>query len=264
MYISYSSAVVFKDCPFKFKLQYVDKVPFDRGSLHTAFGDAVHLTNKMILIDNIKNTEEVFNKNFKKSLKELPDAIKREILTDKELKKTAKDMFQKGAGLCEESIRALHKQFPGFKIIAAEGKVIEPIIGYMKGDYEFKGILDLVIQTPDEMIHVIDWKTTSWGWAAEKISDTWTTYQLTYYKHFLSQQGDVEVDKINTHFGLMKRTAKDQNDRIEFIETKVGKKKISNALKVLNDMVYNVDHKRFPKNRLSCDRCVFRKTKWCP
>jgi len=263
MYISYSSLSDWSKCPFYFKLKYIDKIPHDKGSIHTAFGNAVHATNQSILVDNISDIENVFKTNFKRSLKELSGNIKQNIFSDKSLKKLAKEMMEVGPSLCKKSIEELHKQFPGFVIISTESKIIEPIISYMKKNFEFKGILDVVIHTPsDDTIHILDWKTTSWGWDAKKRNDKMTTYQLTYYKHFLSQQEDIELNKIKTHFGLIKRTAK--KDNIEIFETKIGKKKIDNALKLLNTMVYNVDNEKFPKNRLSCKYCPFLKTEFCP
>ena len=59
MHLSYSSALIFKDCAFKFKLQYLDKIPFDKGSIHTAFGNAIHSTIQFLLIN--KNSKTKYN-----------------------------------------------------------------------------------------------------------------------------------------------------------------------------------------------------------
>ena len=32
----------------------------------------------------------------------------------------------------------------------------------------FKGFIDLVVKTPDGKYHIIDWKTCSWGWDAQR------------------------------------------------------------------------------------------------
>lgn len=264
IYISYSSVSDWDKCPFYFKLKNVDKIQFDRGSVHTAFGNAVHLINKNIVLGKlpISDVEVSFQNEFKKELKKLPQSIKNEILLDKEIKKLCKEMMMQGGDLCKKSIEQLHIQFPGFKVIAAEGRIIEPIMGYDKTDYEFKAILDLIITTKDDEVIILDWKTTSWGWDVRKRTDKMVTYQLTYYKHYLGQQEDIDVEKIKTYFALIKRTAKEDN--IEIFESPVGKKKIENALNVLNNMLYNVDRKNFPKNRLSCEDCPFHKTKHCP
>ena len=84
---------------------------------------------------------------------------------------------------------------------------MEPINSFDDAQFDFKGFIDLVIKTPDGKIHVIDWKTCSWGWNAQKRADPMTTYQLTYYKHFYAQKFGVDPKDIETHFALLKRTS---------------------------------------------------------
>ena len=67
---------------------------------------------------------------------------------------------------------------------------------------------------------------------------------------------------VETYFGLLKRTAK--KNRIEIFRVSSGPKKINNSLNVLNKAVYNIHNNNHPKNRLSCSKCEFRKTEWCP
>jgi ATP-dependent exoDNAse (exonuclease V) beta subunit len=54
--------------------------------------------------------------------------------------------------------------------------------------YKFKGFVDLVIKTPDDKYHIIDWKTCGWGWDSRKRSDPMVTYQLTLYKHYFAKK----------------------------------------------------------------------------
>ena len=89
-----------------------------------------------------------------------------------------------------------------------------------------------------------------------------TTYQLSYYKHFVSEALGIPKDNIKTYFALLKRTAK--KNIVEFVDVANGEKKINNALKMLQDTIYNVDNERFFKNRLSCKDCAFHRTEHCP
>ena len=91
------------------------------------------------------------------------------------------------------------------------------------------------------------------------------TYQLTLYKHFFCQKMGVDPKNVETHFALLKRTAK--NNKVEFFRVTSGLKKTENALKVLNKALYNIKNKRHIKNRLSCTGgygCKFYKTEHCP
>ena len=53
-------------------------------------------------------------------------------------------------------------------------------------------------------------------------------------------------------------------NRIEIFRVSSGERKIKNALNILNKAVYNINNKNHPKNRLSCEKCEFHKTEWCP
>ena len=114
------------------------------------------------------------------------------------------------------------------------------------------------------MYHVIDWKTCSWGWDSRRKNDRMTSYQLTLYKHFFAKKHNVDVSNIDTHFALLKRTAKTNN--VEIFRVTSGPKKTQNAIKLLNQALYNINNKKYIKNRLSCTSgfgCEFYKTEHC-
>ena len=131
-----------------------------------------------------------------------------------------------------------------------------------ENDHKFKGYIDAVVSTPDGKVHIFDWKTCSWGWDSRRRSEKMTTYQLTLYKHFFAQKMEVDPKSIETHFALLKRTAK--KNRVELFRVTSGPRKTENALKLLHKALYNIKNKRYIKNRLSCERCTFRHTKECP
>ena len=129
------------------------------------------------------------------------------------------------------------------------------------GDKKFKGFVDLVIKTEDGTTHIIDWKTTGWGWKPEKKSDKMTHYQLTLYKHFFAKKHGLDPSNIETHFALLKRTA--EKDQVEIFRVTSGPKKTKNALNLLHKALYNIEKKNFIKNRLSCRNCDLYKTEFC-
>ena len=87
------------------------------------------------------------------------------------------------------------------------------------------------------------------------------TYQLTLYKHYFAKKHKINPKNIETHFALAKRTA--DKDQIEIFRVSSGPRKTENALKLLNKAIYNIQKKRYIKNRLSCERCDFYKTEHC-
>jgi hypothetical protein len=87
------------------------------------------------------------------------------------------------------------------------------------------------------------------------------TYQLTYYKHFYAQKFNIDPKMIETHFALLKRTAK--KNRVEFFRVSSGSKKIENANILLTKAIIAIKNGKYIKNRLSCNNCDFYKTDLC-
>ena len=151
---------------------------------------------------------------------------------------------------------AVKNTFESFEVVSVEEDLYLPI----QNNKKFKGYIDLVLKINDTY-HIIDWKTCSWGWDMKRRTDRMTTYQLTLYKHFFAKKHNIEPSKIETHFALLKRTAK--KDNVEIFRVTSGSKKTENALKLLDKALYNMDKNVFVKNRLSCRRCEFYKTEYC-
>jgi len=172
-------------------------------------------------------------------------------------------MREQGKKILPEIEDALNDYFEEYEVLAVELPLMEPIAD--EDEYVFKGYIDAIVATPDGKVHIFDWKTCSWGWDARRKNDKMTTYQLTLYKHFFAQKTDADPKDIETHFALLKRTAK--NNRVEFFRVTSGPRKTANALKTLKMALWNIKKKRYIKNRLSCTAgygCKFYRTKHCP
>ena len=57
----------------------------------------------------------------------------------------------------------------------------------------------------------------------KKRSDKLVTYQLTLYKNFYSLKYNIDMENIETHFALMKRTSK--KNRVEIFRVTSGSRK---------------------------------------
>lgn len=265
--ISYSAWKHWIDCPFKHKLIKIDKIRLDNGSAHSAFGKAMHSTSEILLLrekqeqelggvkDDSFDVKEYFLESFAKNLNELDDvATKKLDLT------LVKDMKKQGQELAPLILPALKEYFGEYRFVASEQEIRHPIENFV--NYEFHGFIDLIIQTKDGKYHIVDWKSCSWGWDAKKRQSTEITYQLTFYKHYFCLITGAQPDEVETHFGLMKRTAKE--NRVELFRVTSGEKKVKNALNILNNSIVNISRGKYMKNRLSCSRCEFHKTVHCP
>ena len=255
-HISYSELKDWVHCAFYHKLTRVDGIDGFKGNAYTAFGSAIHSVCEKKLLQEDMN-DEYFVDELKKNISKLEED---EIEVDKKL---VLDMVGQGKRIIPEIDDALKEYFEEYEVLAVEMPLMEPIEG--EQDYKFKGYIDAVVATPDGKVHIFDWKTCSWGWDSRKRSDKMVTYQLTLYKHFFCQKMNIEPKNVETHFALLKRTAK--NNPVEFFRVTSGPQKTKNALKTLNMALYNIKNKRYIKNKLSCTAgygCKFYKTEHCP
>jgi hypothetical protein len=254
-HISYSELKDWSFCAWYHKLTRVDGIDGFKGNAYTAFGSAIHSVCEKKLLQEDMN-EDFFVNELKKNITELPDDVEVN-------KKLVLDMVGQGKKIIPEIEDALDDYFDDFEVMAVEMPLMEDIDGHL--DYKFKGFIDAIVATPDGKIHIFDWKTCSWGWDAKRRSDKMVTYQLTLYKNYFCQKMNIDPKDVETHFALLKRTAK--KNRVEFFRVTSGAKKTENALKLLNTALYNIKNQRYIKNRMSCTGgfgCKFYRTEHCP
>ena len=252
-HISYSELKDWNTCAFYHKLTRIDKLKGFKGNAFTAFGTAIHAVCEKKLLKEEIDDEGFFVSSFADCIASLDDDVD----VDDRL---VADMVGQGKAILPEIEEAVKEYFGEYKVEAVELQLYEPIEG--EEDYKFKGFIDAIVSTPDGKVHIFDWKTCGWGWDSRRRSEKMTTYQLTLYKHFFAQKMNIDPGNIETHFALLKRTAK--KNRVELFRVTSGPRKTENALKLLHKALYNIKNKRYIKNRLSCERCAFRHTKECP
>ena len=258
-HISYSELKTWDECPYKHKLVYIDEVKKFLGNEHTAFGTAVHEVCEKSALKEVsldkQSLIDCFNKKFLEEVQSLTD---QKVELDKNL---IKNMRSQATDLLEYIIPGLKDYFTSYEVVSAEEELYEPIEGSKK---MYKGYIDLVLKTKDGKYHIIDWKTCSWGWDSRRKTERMTTYQLALYKQFFAKKHNIDTNIIETHFALLKRTAK--SNKVEIFRTTSGNRKLENSLKLLNKAVYNIENNNFIKNRLSCTAkygCEFYETKHC-
>ena len=189
-HISYSALKVFNECPFKYKLVYEDKVKQFNSSEYTSFGTALHEAAELKVQDESVDEIQIFIDKFEseiKLLKEQNSEVNEKLLNE---------MREQGRKLAPQIIPSLKKEFGEFKVLSAEEDLHEVIKEIPETEMAFKGFIDLVIQTPDGVVRIIDWKSCAWGWDAKKKGDPMTTYQLTFYKYFYAQKHNIDPKNI--------------------------------------------------------------------
>ena len=258
-HISFSELKNWCTCPHYHKLIHKDKLAAFEGNIHTAFGTAMHSVCESVISNEKISPRQLFEKLFTEEIEKLPSKAEPP-------EKMVKEMRTQGFQLSPLPIPALSEHFGEFTYVSVEEKLYEPIEEFDAADFKFKGFIDLVIKTPDNKYHIIDWKTCSWGWDSRRKNEKMTTYQLTLYKKFWAQKMGVPLDQIETHFALLKRTAK--TNKVEIFRVTSGPQKIKNAVNLMLKALYNIHKNIHIKNKLSCHTrfgpCEFYKTEHCP
>jgi hypothetical protein len=252
-HISFSELKDWNTCPFYHKLKHVDGLKGFRGNEYTAFGTAIHTVCEKKLLSEAAD-EALFLAEFENQIKLLEDDCV-------ELRPDLVSTLRGQAGAIIPLIEpALGEYFSeGYEVLETEEQLMVQIPNQPK---KFKGFIDAVFKTSDGKVHIVDWKSCSWGWDARKRADPMVVYQLVLYKHFYALKHNLDPSMIETHFALLKRTAK--KDNVEFFRVTSGPKRVENALKLLNNALYNILSSKVIKNKLSCSRCDFYRTSDCP
>ena len=254
--ISFSEFKNWHECPYRHKLIHIDKLPYYSGNEYTAFGTAIHQVCEQLVGDQKKTiNDSLFESLFKQELEKLSS---QGIEINNQM---VEEMIEQAKNLTKHVLPTLKNYFGEFEVFSVEELLLEEMKEITSYNKKFKGFIDLVIKTSDGKYHIIDWKSCSWGWRSEKKNDKITGYQLVYYKKFFANKHNIDPGDISVYFALLKRTAKKEN--VEIFKTTSGPKKTTNALKILENAVINIEKGVKIKNRLSCKYCKFYKTEHC-
>jgi hypothetical protein len=265
-HVSFSEIKCWKECSYRHKLSYIDKVDLFEPSPYLDFGTAIHAGCETLL--------EKKELDGSKLLKDITDAWDKYGFDDPEWVKNQPGWYkyapvetwcQWAENMWDEVPKFLDETFPGWEYVAAEEMLYEPI---ENKDLNFKGYIDGVIKVPNNKgdghkYWIIDWKTSqSYGWRRSKKQDILMTSQLILYKHFWSRKHSVELKDIRCGFILLKRGGK-PGRVCELVTVSVGPKASATATKIMNNMIASVRRGMFLKNRDSCRYCQFKDTEHC-
>ena len=272
-HISYSEIRCWKECPYRHKLTYIDKLSVDEPSPYLSYGTAVHAsleeylkTKKMdtsIATNEIKSEWEKHGFDSEEWIKSQADY--RASQGWKPKAHNYLDEWLEWAENCLNEIpKFLDEQFDEWETVSAEEELYEFVNGY---DIFFKGFIDALLKVKiknKEYYYVIDWKTAGdKGWYASKKRDILTWAQIALYKSFWMRKNNLDTKQVKCGFVLLKRGGKVGNT-CELVKVSVGPKAEENALSILRSMVKSVRRGIFLKNRNSCLFCEYKGTSNCP
>ena len=236
--VSYSQYSLWKQCPYQWKLQYVDKVRPNDPSIHTIFGSAMHeaLQTYLSCMYNftVKDADEIdLNDLLRRKMKEF--YIKEAVEKEKTHLIEQEDMvtfFQQGVEILDwfKKKRGNYFSKRSWSLLGIEERLAIPI----RGDLHFLGFLDVVMK--DEIsgkIKIIDIKTATMGWNKYQKADAVKSDQLLLYKEYYAKKHNVPVDMIDIEFLIFKRKL---YENMDFPQKRIQRHVPANGTPSMNKM----------------------------
>ena len=280
--ISYSQTLSYNTCPHQWSLSYIKKLQEYKPSIHTAFGTAFHETLQEWLT-------ELYEGTVKKAMEMDLDKL---LLTKMQtVYATEKERYGQHFTSSEELsefhndgveilkyIKKKRSSLFGTKYIKLVGVEI-PLIHKIAPNIFFKGYIDLVFyDQQDDRYIILDIKTSTSGWNQYAKKDDKKLAQLLLYKEFLAKQFQIDVEKVDVKYFIVKRKVPDDPEypamarRVqEFIPPsgKIKRGQASNALtKFIQDAFDNngqyvdKEYEKIP-SKSNCMFCPYLNTEHC-
>ena len=278
--ISYSQISLYNECPFHWKLRYVDKISKSESNIYLIFGKAMHeVLQKYLTVmykDSVKNANEL----------NLPELLQNTLIDEFSLAKEhdgensctldeIKEFFDDGVLILDyfKKHRAEYFVKKGYELIGCE----IPLNVKLKGNITWIGFIDIVIKNIlTDTITIYDIKTSTKGWNKWQKNDKNKTQQLLLYKQFYSKHYNYPIDKIYVEFFIVKRKLYENIDfpqkRIQRFSPPSGTSsmnKVNTKLLEFVDKGFGDDGNYTTKkilptpNKKSCRFCEFNQTKHC-
>ena len=279
--ISYSQYNQWVTCPYKWKLNYIDKLSVWTDSIHTLFGTSMHEVLQTYLT-------VMYNDTIK-----MADALPMEKMLLHRMKTNYTQIMERNGGevFCEQSDmdvfynhgllilewfkkkRGMYFSKKGYELVGIE----VPVDYDLPNKIKFIGYIDVIIyDSVRDRYKIIDIKTSTMGWNKYQKADKNKTKQLLLYKQFYSAQHDIPIDKIDVEYFIVKRKLYEKVDfpqrRVQTFSPASGKPSINKLMNNLNQFLnesfvdgeYNLEHNYIKQpSKKNCRYCEFNQTEHC-
>jgi len=279
--ISYSQYNQWVTCPYKWKLNYIDKRSTFTDSIHTMFGTSMHEVLQTYLT-------VMYNDTIK-----MADALPLDTMLLHRMRTNYSDILKSNGGVefCKQDDmvefyehgllilewfkkkRASYFSKKNYELVGVE----VPIDYDLPNGIKFIGYMDIVIyDTFRDRYKIIDIKTSTMGWNKWQKADKTKTDQLLLYKQFYGAQHNISLDKIDVEYFIVKRKLYEKVDfpqrRVQTFSPASGKPSVNKVITNLNQFIgesflngeHNTNHTYVKQpSKKNCKWCEFNQTEHC-
>ena len=279
--ISYSQYNQWVTCPYKWKLNYIDKLGEFTDSIHTLFGTSMHevlqtyltvMYNDTVKMADALPLEKMLQHRMKYNYSQIMERNGGEVFCEQ---KDMEEFYSHGLIILEWFQKNRGKYFSkkGYELVGIE----VPINYDLPNDIKFIGYMDVVLYNKvSGRYKIIDIKTSTMGWNKWMKADKNKTDQLLLYKQFYGAQHDISLDKIDVEYFIVKRKLYEGLDfpqrRVQTFSPASGKPSVNKVITNLNQFIgesfingeYNTDHTYIKTpSKKNCRWCEFNQTEHC-
>jgi hypothetical protein len=276
--VSYSQYSVYRRCPHQWFLSYAKGLSPYQASIHTVFGTAVHETMQHYLkimyeqsgaAADREDIISLFNERFKATYKKEFESTKQHFSNPDEMR----EFYEDGVNILEW-FKKHRSQFFTTRNVVLLGIEMPLMVGLTKNLF-LKGYIDFVLYDKDlDKVYIYDIKTSRSGWNDKAKKDEIKLAQILLYKEYFAKQYNIDVDKIEVEFFILKRKIWDSDEFVipyitEF-KPASGKIKRKQAIEKFNmfltecfDSEGKMINKEYSKivSKDSCTYCPFNNNK---
>jgi hypothetical protein len=279
--ISYSQYSQWTNCPYKWKLNYIDKLSEFTDSIHTMFGTSMHEVLQTYLTvmynDTVKMADALPLSDLllHRMRTNYVNIMKRNGGTEFCKQSDMEEFYQHGLIILEwfKKKRANYFSKKGYELVGIE----VPINYELPNKIKFIGYMDVVIYDKvRDRYKIIDIKTSTMGWNKYQKADKNKTDQLLLYKQFYGAENNISLDKIDVEYFIVKRKLYEGLDfpqrRVQTFSPASGKPSVNKVITNLNQFIdesfidgeHNVNHTYIKRpTKKNCKWCEFNQTKHC-
>ena len=278
--ISYSQYSIYKQCNYRWYLDYIKNLRTYQPSINTLFGTSFHETIqeylRVMYSESIKAADALDLESFLKTrmIENYAEDLKNPKILSKNYttKEQFNDFIQDGVNILNWFKKKRAKYFSNKtdKLVGIEIP-FEIVVTDKRPKIIMTGLMDWVLYSKIVDTHTIyDCKTSTSGWRESDKKDSLKIDQLLFYKYFYSKKLKIPLENIDVQFLVVKRKPFISEDYptywIQEIVPAQGKKKVETAIKELEDFVvnsftednkYNID-REYTKNFNACKFCPYK------
>lgn len=272
-HVSFSEVGLFRECQWRWKLDYLESKRSKNYGIHLDFGTSIHAAIERYKTRKKPRPLEYCVKLFRRYFY-LLWKHQHEKYEERDRKQDPNDFLDAG----ERILRQMHEcaDFWQTEVVYNEHPLSIQISRADDLEIKFKGFIDMVVRSKDKrgntILWVLDFKSCSWGWGRDKREDKHLHMQLFLYKHFLCKKFNIDPTQVRTAFVLLKKRPRKGDCPVEFFPVSAGPVSVQRALdtfnSVLTEMKERVAANSLQKNRKACvnpfgQKCPYLDSELC-